>query len=105
MVSFADIAGFVCDQTSVRADRLTPQTRLVHDLGIDGDDLVDLMDAFFAGFNVDPAGFEARRHAGPEGLDLLGVLNPFGRKDDGPVPITLAMLLAAAQTGRWGDEA
>lgn len=104
-MSFADIAGFVCDQTSVRADRLTPQTRLVHDLGIDGDDLVELMGAFFAGFTVDPAGFDFTRYAGPEGLNLLGALNPFGRKDDGPVPITLAMLLAAAQAGCWGDEA
>lgn len=103
MVSADDVAGFVAEQLSVRLERLSPQTRLVQDLGVDGDDLVELMDAYFARFGVDPAGFQLKAYGGPEGFDLIGALNPFGKKEAPVKPLTLAMLTDAANAGRWPD--
>ena len=103
MVSLEDIAAFVAGRLGVRREVLSAGTRLVQDLGVDGDDFVELMDVFFAQFSVDPAGFRYADHAGAEGLDLLGALNPFGRKPPPPKPVTLAMLVEAAAAGRWPD--
>ncbi len=103
MVSVDDIAGLVAARLSVRPERLSPQTRLVQDLGVDGDDLVELMDAYFVRFGVQSISFQLGAYGGPEGLNLIGALNPFGRKQPPLKPLTIAMLTDAANAGRWLD--
>lgn len=94
---------FVAQHTGARPDGITPSTRLVQDLGVDGEDLVKLLDACFARFGVDPADFRYADYGGPEGFDLIGVIASIGRKSPPLKPITIAMLTDAANAGRWLD--
>jgi acyl carrier protein len=45
---------------------LSEDTRLLHDLGMDGTDAVEFMEAFSEEFNVDMSEFKFDRHFGPE---------------------------------------
>jgi acyl carrier protein len=58
---------FVAREASVRVETLTPETRINYDLGVDGDDAVELLEAFMEEFRVDLSAFEFNRYFGPEG--------------------------------------
>ena len=65
---------FIADQTGHPLGEITLSTRLVEDGGVDGDDAVELMEAFMEDFHVEMSGFRFKQHFGPEAGDpLLGV--------------------------------
>lgn len=89
-------------------------TRLGQDLGVDGDDAEELMQAFAAQFNVDLDGFNFGRHFGSEaptnplvllGLLLRGIFSklpfPQTKQPTSLMPITINDLVRAAEAGRW----
>ena len=43
MATFEDVREFIGETCRVSAESLTPSTRLLHDLGIDGDDAVEIL--------------------------------------------------------------
>jgi acyl carrier protein len=57
---------WLSDFTSIPREKLTPQTTLLGDLGIDGDDGVELIEGYIKTFEVDPTGIQIDRHFGPE---------------------------------------
>jgi acyl carrier protein len=57
---------FVSEELGVPAARIKPETRLLHDLGVDGDDAGDLLHHFSARFHVDLSAFRFSWHFGPE---------------------------------------
>jgi hypothetical protein len=63
---------FISSQLSVKLSHLRPETRLNHDLGVDGDDGLEFMAAFSNRFCVNLSAFDASKHFGPEGSG-----NPF----------------------------
>jgi len=76
---------FVSDRTGARLDRVQLETRLRADLGVDGDDARELLDAFSREFDVDPSGLQFDEHFGSEGfpfemgfLGLVVVVAVFG---------------------------
>ena len=78
--------------------------RLGDDLGVDGDDGAEFMQAFATRFGVDLAAFQFDQHFGPEvscsPLNLLWyLLSPRSRPKF--VPITVADLAEAVREGRW----
>lgn len=103
------VVDFIARELSVPLQRLEPDTTLFGDLGVAGDDGVDLMESFSREFAVDIDAFEAGRHFGPEGfspiafvhwiLDLLTPGTPEERA--GLVPITVRDLVQAALQQRW----
>ena len=65
---------FIADQTGHPLGEITLSTRLVEDGGVDGDDAVELMEAFMEDFHVEMSDFRFKQHFGPEAGDpLLGV--------------------------------
>ena len=68
---------FVSKQTSVSAGRLTPHTRLFHDLGLDGDDAVEFFEVFEREFAVDLSGMDWNQHIEPESAGCMLPLAPF----------------------------
>src|SRR5688500_479962 len=57
---------FVARWTSTRAERLTLDTTLFGDLGVDGADGWELVEDFGKAFGVDISAFDPGRHFGPE---------------------------------------
>jgi acyl carrier protein len=50
------VRAFVAEELSVALATILPDTRLNHDLGCDGDDAVELLEAFGSRFGVDISG-------------------------------------------------
>lgn len=103
---------FVADRLGVPSHRLTRATTLFGDLGVDGDDAAELLEAFGEAFGIDPTDLELARHFGPEGLwpwtvaEWLRQAARSGTREDraGLRPITLGDLARAARDGRWTFE-
>jgi acyl carrier protein len=98
-----DLADFLVEQLRVRRDRLSTTTRLAEDLGVDGEDGVQLIAAFGKRFDVDLGDFHESSYFGPE-----AAANPFvwawwliTRTWPKTQPITVADLEASAVAGRW----
>lgn len=68
------IIEFVAEQTGVSKSKITLDTCLLDDLGIDGDDGIDFFDAFSSEFKVDLSELNLARHFGPEGPGFAGFL-------------------------------
>ncbi|MDA8451661.1 DUF1493 family protein [Acidovorax sp. NCPPB 3859] len=75
----------------------TPDTELVKDLGLTGDDAFQFMEAFASRFNVATGDYRSEDYFEPEGLWLLSAF----RKKKTTTPVTLGMLLMAARDGVW----
>jgi hypothetical protein len=116
------LVAFTCKEIpwAGRREPLTPTTRILDDLRIDGDDALEFMEHFFETFDVTNAkSFPMQRYFGGEGTAgaalllfpaLLGLLVRFAlRRPKSPDPdehsLTLGMLLQAIRDGRWDTEA
>ncbi len=102
------VKAFVSSQTSERGSRLTLETTLRGDLGIDGADGWELIDKFGRQFDVDISTFEPKKHFGPEGsgCPLLSLFLPsvFGEISSiysDITEISVRDLVEAAETKRW----
>jgi hypothetical protein len=98
-----NLVEFVCVELGVNPSRLSPNTRLHQDLGVDGDDGLDFMSAFSLRFGVNLSTFEVSQYFGPEGSG-----NPFvylwwfiTRSWPKFVPITLSDLQSSIDAGYW----
>ena len=105
---------FVADFIGVKPERLTPAKTLLGDLGVDGADGWELIEAFGQRFHVDVSSFRPDRHFGPEGLPVWALFVCFWRlvtcpfrktkspeQEDDLVPIRIADLIGAAKQRRW----
>jgi acyl carrier protein len=103
------VIAFVADRTGCRATKLTLDTTLFGDLGVDGDDGVELLEAVGREFSVDMSDCHATRYFGPEGFvpwaPLYWLILAF--RKGGPEqrarlqPIRISDLIRSAQLGRW----
>jgi acyl carrier protein len=60
------VMALVADELRVKRERLSLETRLLHDLGCDGNDAVELINRFVRQFQVEASTFDFRPHFGPE---------------------------------------
>ena len=110
----SNVMNFVAEFTGVRRQRLSPVSTLLGDLGVDGADGWELIEAFGEKFHVDLSSFRADQHFGPEGLPIytpfLGlwwlVSFPFREKQtpeerSGLRAIRITDLVEAAKGRRW----
>jgi hypothetical protein len=87
----------------VSPERLTPRSRLLHDVGIDADDASEILSDFSERFAVDLSSFAFQRHFGSE-LDAgprWVVRKIFGGEAVRKSPVTVQDLVEAANRGRW----
>ena len=94
---FDRVRALLVDETGVRPAKVTEASRLVKDLGVDGDDLGEFMKRFFNELSVDSAGFDPDAYIPDEGLS-------FFRRARKTQPLTVAMLVEALRLGRWPDQ-
>ncbi|QJE98961.1 DUF1493 family protein [Luteolibacter luteus] len=96
-MKLSEVTRFVAGEIGCDPSKLTPATRLLEDLGIDGDDAAELMESFAFRFAVDLTGYDHRRHFGPEAGWSPVVIHPSAPL----IPITIIRLAEAAETGHW----
>jgi hypothetical protein len=107
----SQVKTFVARETALDRQRLSLETTLFGDLGTDGDDGWELIDAFGKEFDVDLRGFDPSKHFGPEcGPNPFTLFYWFiqvvllGRESHeiwGLTPITIRDLVDAAESQRW----
>lgn len=73
-ILFDGLIDFVLKESYKPNYKITPNTRIVQDLGMDGDDGVEFMIAYGKKFNVDLSGFMADKYFEGEGLQLINSL-------------------------------
>lgn len=65
---FARLQAFIAKETHTKPQKITPEAGLEMNLGIYGDDTVELIIAFSKEFNVDVSNFIFKNYIGPEGV-------------------------------------
>ena len=106
---FVRVRDFVAAERGVTATRVTPQSTLFGDLGLDGDDAYEFFVAFKEQFDVDLKDLDLDRHFGPEGMYpwtplywiILALRSGTPEVKARKEPITVADLVNAAAAGYW----
>jgi acyl carrier protein len=82
--TFDRLKELIVEQIGVHQNEVTPNARLYEDLGVYGDDAVDLLIKYGKKFNVDVSKFMAADYFKGEGIDVFGwVLQLFSGKQPG----------------------
>jgi hypothetical protein len=93
------VTALIAAHTGIRAEKISPQSRVDIDLRIAGDDLVELVDHLFEALHIAPGDFSYRDYGSAEGLNLLGT---GGEKSLSVAkPLTVSRFAQAALDGRW----
>jgi acyl carrier protein len=76
--TFEELREFIVNQVGVNQEDVTYDTRLYEDLGVYGDDAVELLINYGKRFNVDVSRFMAADYFKGEGIDIIGgLIRPF----------------------------
>jgi acyl carrier protein len=101
--TFEQVRVFLSEQIRVSPQQIEPTTRLLHDLGIDGDDADEVLSDFGKRFGVDFSALAFQRHFGSE-LGVGGrwlIRKICGGNAIRLSPVTVQDLVDAANRGRW----
>jgi acyl carrier protein len=95
------IIKLIVDVTGINPDRISLESCLNHDLGIDGDDAAELLSEYAAAFGVDMSGFHFSKYfQGEPHLFNWWVPGPIAKLS----PVTVRDLVEAARQKKWrGD--
>ena len=88
------------------ADVVTGNTRLHHDLQMDGDDAVEFVEVISDRWSIDWSGFEYSKYFRDEGevCSLYNLVRDKVFGDKRPlVPITVDHLVSIIEAGKWRD--
>ena len=100
---FSGVRAMVAKKSGIKPESLLLDHRLLQDLGIDGDDAVELMDSIARRFQIDMAGFEFEAHFRSEPL-LFSIFHRRSRVLQEialKVPLTVRDLQEAADGRTW----
>jgi acyl carrier protein len=99
---------FVATARYTSVDKVTLDKSLFHDLGVDGDDAVELINGFAAQFNVSLDGFDYQKYFGAEVASgpVVFLVELFKKEKSGKLRrLEIADLVRAATNGRFSDSA
>ena len=86
---------FVAKETAVRVEKLTLETDLLKDLGVDGNDALELLEKYWEVFQIDLSQFQFSKCFGSEGSPSL-----FFSSDEPPFePLTIQDLVDGVKAG------
>lgn len=102
-----EVRMLICRKTGLEPEAVRPESRLLHDLGVTGDDAAELIDEFAQTFSVDMSSFQFQCYFTGE-PSFSHALWMLGIKDkpiwSGKLPLTVARLIDAASAGHWNEE-
>lgn len=90
---------FVSRQTSFPMSKITLNTDIFLEVGLDGDDAYEFMDTFGHEFGVDLSNFDFDLYFGPEGFRLLWLFRQKFRKEK--IAIRVSDLVTAVSAKKW----
>lgn len=105
---FDEVATLIAEEAGVRRESLTPDTRLLHDLTIYGDDAELLFRALDKRYRVDWRGLNFDRYFYPEPhmFEWRGLLySLLGMRRAPKAALTIRDLMRAVEQARWTDPA
>lgn len=96
-----EVVAWLAEFLAVAPAKVKLEARIAQDLGVDGDDAEELMQAFAARFEVALDDFEFDRHFAQEGAGnpMCYVAQVF--REDELVPVRVRDFVRAAESGRW----
>lgn len=117
---YARVSAFVADQRGESEEKLTPDTRLQDDLGVDGDDGFELIEAFCEEFEIqNTSEINLTKYFAPEGCNpfeiyvwlyyeipvdlyywVVGREKP-REEPNSDIPLTLRNLVKSAEAKQW----
>ncbi|WGL16667.1 DUF1493 family protein [Microbulbifer bruguierae] len=99
-----EIIKFLSEFTAIKPEKISGDTLVNFDLGVDGDDGVELLQEYAKKFNVDIGGI-SESYFGPEGVPLLWPFNfirlLLGYRPSSLVPLPVSQLVKSAEAGKW----
>ena len=98
---------FLSEFTAVCAQDIQPKTDVARDLGVDGDDAIDLLDQFSERFDVDLSNLNGSKYFGPEKgwnpiLYLFDLITGKIEKEK-KEPLYVQYLIEAADQKAWPE--
>ena len=104
----SEVIKFISEFVGVPEKKITADTLVNDDLGVAGDDGIELMEAFANRFNVGLSTWE-QDYFGPEGMSpFVIILLPyallkwlFGNNSSGLVHLPVAQFIKSAEAGQW----
>jgi len=103
--TWPDLVDFIAKETGFsNKTKLSRQTTLNRDIGLDGDDADEFMAAYFKQFEVEYGNYDWSRYFGEEGFNPIGILIDVVRRKPALKPLTLGMLELAVTMGKWHTE-
>ncbi len=104
----SEIIAFLSEFTGVKEERISLDTLINDDLGVDGDDGIELLEEFSERFGVDLSPI-SETYFGPEGYSIgFLVLWPYylyqrikGYKPKAIAPLPVRQLVKSAESGKW----
>ncbi|MCC7155575.1 MAG: DUF1493 family protein [Bryobacterales bacterium] len=92
----------VASKTGLRADQIKTDARLLHDLGLYGDDAEELITEVAEEFSLPVSSFDFGRYFFPESF-AFWMFPPFLRRRiaANKAPLTVEQLVISVQSGRW----
>jgi acyl carrier protein len=100
-MNIEEIYKFLIEFQGVKRNILTPDSDLLNDLDIDGDDFFELEEEFMSKFNVNMDSYRWYFHHGEEGFNFGSIFAPAPYQQVEHIPVTPRVLLEAAQTKVW----
>ncbi|PJJ83343.1 DUF1493 family protein [Mucilaginibacter auburnensis] len=102
---FEQLKCFISNITGVAEDEIFKTAYLEKDLGVFGDDTIDLLLMYCKEFNVDLSGFDVRKYVSPEGDTLLPAIIRLltGRKNHKQADISVLNLINGVLEGRLDE--
>lgn len=103
-----EIITLISRATGIHSNDIRLDSRLLHDLGVSGDDAAELLETFSRHFSVDMSGFSFPVYFTGE-VNWENVCRALGISRNGAIfedkkPLTVSKLIEIAQIGRWVDE-
>jgi len=103
----SEVIEFVAEFTGVSASKITPDTLINNDLGVDGDDGCELLSEYSERFQVDISGID-ETYFGPEGFSpfilIIAVYEFFAGLfgvEEKMKPLPVKQLIKSAEAGKW----
>jgi len=100
-----EVIAVVSRKTGIPVSRLSLNNRLLHDLGVDGDDAAELFLELERVFGLDLGSFRGERYFRSEPHLFNIFRRPSAQRMDieGKVPVTISDLVDAVEHGRWRE--